>query len=214
MRVSPVSIIFIGDKNMAILIPGTLTIVTKNGRYGSFNIGRLSTSIGEFVVKDKELGLDQYDEGKYYGQFEIAKIRSVHYTYSNGLIVECRAYLASMMLDSNTDLTAEEIETFSTKEQDPLEEEATISPPQNRSRNVNKPRERKNQNANLSTHNVTDNSTSDDASLFGLLWPIGDSVKLDSTCDRQILRLQKKRLSDLGYDFDYKTQLWNLINAS
>ena len=48
-------------------IPGQLAIRTISGRNGEFNVGRLSTSIGEFVIKDALL--DQYDEGKYRGDF-------------------------------------------------------------------------------------------------------------------------------------------------
>ncbi len=41
-----------------ISIPGQLAIKTIHGRNGDFNVGRLATSIGEFVVKNAEL--DQY----------------------------------------------------------------------------------------------------------------------------------------------------------
>jgi len=56
-----------------ITIPGQLAIKTIHGRNGDFNVGRLATSIGEFVVKNAEL--DQYAEGKYEGDFAIAEIR-------------------------------------------------------------------------------------------------------------------------------------------
>ncbi|HHM5294170.1 TPA: DUF3275 family protein, partial [Pseudomonas aeruginosa] len=52
-----------------ITIPGQLAIKTIHGRNGDFNVGRLATSIGEFVVKNAEL--DQYREGKYDGDFAI-----------------------------------------------------------------------------------------------------------------------------------------------
>ncbi|HRK69476.1 MAG TPA: DUF3275 family protein, partial [Hyphomonas sp.] len=48
-----------------------------------------------------------------------------------------------------------------------------------------------------------------DVALFGLLWPLGDSVKLDSTIDRRALRAQIARLGDLGYALDFKTQEWS-----
>jgi len=41
-----------------IQLPGQLAIRTISGRNGDFNVGRLATSIGEFVVKDSML--DQY----------------------------------------------------------------------------------------------------------------------------------------------------------
>ena len=53
-------------------------------------------------------------------------------------------------------------------------------------------------------------STEDgDAALFGLLWPLGESVKLDSTIDRRTLRAQIARLGELGYALDFKTQEWS-----
>jgi len=48
-----------------------------------------------------------------------------------------------------------------------------------------------------------------DVALFGLLWPLGDSVKLDSTIDRRALRAQIARLGELGYALDFKTQEWS-----
>lgn len=68
-----------------ITIPGTLTIVTLDGRFGPFNTAKLTISIGEFVVKDKEL--DQYKSGKYQGQFVIDKIKPSHYSYGNRFVV-------------------------------------------------------------------------------------------------------------------------------
>ncbi len=48
-------------------IDGQLAIRTITGRNGKFNVGRLATSIGEFVIKDALL--DQYTEGKVPRQF-------------------------------------------------------------------------------------------------------------------------------------------------
>jgi hypothetical protein len=49
-----------------------------------------------------------------------------------------------------------------------------------------------------------------DAELFGTIWPIGRSVKLDTTVDRKRLRQQCVRLGELGYELDFKLQIWNL----
>lgn len=49
-----------------------------------------------------------------------------------------------------------------------------------------------------------------DMELFGTIWPIGNSVKLDTTVDRQRLRQQCVRLGELGYELDFKLQTWNL----
>ncbi|WP_232825126.1 DUF3275 family protein [Salinicola sp. RZ23] len=47
-----------------------------------------------------------------------------------------------------------------------------------------------------------------DIELFGHQWPLGDSVKLDSTVDRGTLRAQISRLKQLGYELDTATQTW------
>ncbi|VFR84990.1 FIG034376: Hypothetical protein [plant metagenome] len=44
--------------------------------------------------------------------------------------------------------------------------------------------------------------------MSGLLWPLGKSVKLDSTIDRRTLRAQISRLGTLGYALDFKSQEW------
>ena len=48
-----------------------------------------------------------------------------------------------------------------------------------------------------------------DAALFGILWPLGESVKLDSTIDRRALRAQIARLGEMGYELNIKTQEWS-----
>src|SRR3546814_2579801 len=69
------------QETFMITIPGQLAIKTIHGRNGDFNVGRLATSIGEFVVKNAEL--DQYREGKYDGDFVIVEIRPSTYN-ANG----------------------------------------------------------------------------------------------------------------------------------
>ncbi|MGA4814806.1 DUF3275 family protein [Pseudomonas aeruginosa] len=54
---------------LPIVVPGQLTLRTIRGKNGPFTVGRLSTPIGEFAVKDAEL--EQYPEGKYDGDFVI-----------------------------------------------------------------------------------------------------------------------------------------------
>ena len=58
-----------------ITIPGQLAIKI-HGRNGDFNVGRLATSIGEFVVKNAEL--DQYAEGRVRGRFRHRGDSPVH----------------------------------------------------------------------------------------------------------------------------------------
>ena len=53
----------------------------------------------------------------------------------------------------------------------------------------------------------------DDAALFGALWPLGETVKLDATVDRRVLRQQRDRLDKLGYEFAPLSQDWHLKAA-
>lgn len=53
----------------------------------------------------------------------------------------------------------------------------------------------------------------DDAALFGALWPLGETVKLDATVDRRVLRQQRDRLDKLGYAFAPLSQDWHLKAA-
>ena len=49
--------------------------------------------------------------------------------------------------------------------------------------------------------------------VFGALWPLGDVVKLDATVDRRVLRQQRDRLGDLGYEFAPLSQDWHLARV-
>ncbi|PWU32074.1 hypothetical protein DK254_00710 [Pseudomonas sp. RW407] len=201
-----------------ISIAGQLAIRTITGRNGPFNVGRLATSIGEFVIKDP--GLDQYTEGKYQGDFAITQIRPSYYTHGGRLVVEIRAELGGMSLDDVTNLSAEDEEQLSTTVLDPLEEESSAPPA------VKPPGARPSRTATSTSvppavdsnepfgmkpalPAVPNNDESPDEELFGTVWPLADTVKLDPTVDRQRLRAQCARLGELGYTLDFKLQVWN-----
>ncbi|AMB86039.1 hypothetical protein AWM79_12305 [Pseudomonas agarici] len=193
-------------------IPGQLAIRTITGRNGDFNVGRLSTSIGEFVIKDALL--EQYNEGKYRGDFAIRGIRPSHYSTGGRLVVEIRAELESMSLDDVDKLTVEDTARLTTNESDPLDEEAPRTSP------TQQPRKRRPvaqatsiqpsaDDAPFGMESSSTTSNDDDAELFGTLWPLGKTVRLDTTVDRQRLRAQCTRLGELGYIHDFKQQSWN-----
>lgn len=184
-------------------IPGQLAIRTISGRNGDFNVGRLSTSIGEFVIKDALL--DQYSEGKYRGDFLITEIRPSYYSTGGRLVVEIRAKLDSMSLDDVDMLTAEDAVSLSPNEPDPIDEQPTheITPTSKaQSPEVDTPF------GMPPSIKVLDEET--DAALFGTIWPLGEITKLDTTVDRQRLRDQCIRLGELGYELDFKQQTWKL----
>jgi Protein of unknown function (DUF3275) len=186
-----------------ISLPGKLLIKIINGRNGAFRVGVLRTEVGEFAVKDKML--DQYEEGTYDGVFSIYRIFASSYQASNRLVVEVRALLEDIALtnvDTQSQVEPEPIE------QDPLEEEERqTSPlpqekPDQHSADDPTPAEKDQDHAMAGEHQ------NPDAELFGLLWPLGDSVKLDATVDRIRFRRQRDRLKALNYRFNPVGQTW------
>src|SRR3546814_20853493 len=73
-----------------IIVSGQLTLRTIRGRNGPFTVGRLTTHLGVFEVKDAEL--EQYPEGKYDGEFVIRYIYPRAYPTGGGKIgrASCR----------------------------------------------------------------------------------------------------------------------------
>lgn len=201
-----------------ITLPGQLAIKTIHGRNGDFNVGRLSTSIGEFVIKNAEL--DQYGEGKYDGDFVIAEIRPSTYNTGGRMVIEIRALLGGMTLSTIDSLSKDEAHRISPQEVDPIDEEAAAPQPAPSAApppvatapapdplidttpfGATPP-------ALPESKTLTDK---DDATLFSGLWPLGVTVKLDATVDRRMLRQQRDRLDALGYKFEPLSQDWHLI---
>jgi hypothetical protein len=195
-----------------ISITGQLAIRTISGRLGLFNVGRLSTSIGEFTIKDALL--DQYQEGKYRGDFAIKQIRPSYYSHGGRLVVEIRAELEGMTLEDVTGLSREDEEHLPNNVPDPLEEDGPPSTPIPPRRTPSTPTRQPQTDALASDEPFGMNppappSTNDlDAELFGTVWPLSETVRLDTTVDRQRLRAQCTRLDQLGFTMDFKTQTW------
>ena len=200
-----------------ITIPGQLAIKTIHGRNGDFNVGRLATSIGEFVVKNAEL--DQYREGKYDGDFVIVEIRPSTYNANGRMVIEIRAHLGGMTLSNIDPLSTDEANRLSPQEVDPIDEEAQAPVPTATATTDA-------MNDKASSHPLVDTTpfgsepgaaaseaSADDAALFGALGPLSDVVKLDATVDRRVLRQQRDRLGALGYEFAPLSQDWHLAKA-
>lgn len=202
-----------------ITLPGQLAIKTIHGRNGDFNVGRLSTSIGEFVIKNAEL--DQYDEGKYDGDFVIAEIRPSTYNTSGRMVIEIRAHLGGMTLSNIDRLSKDEAQRLSPQEVDPIDEEtqapaaAARPPARTKARSTRDPLVDTtpfgSEPAAASSSNTS--AEEDDAALFGMLWPLSETVKLDATVDRRVLRQQRDRLDAMGYRFEPLSQDWHLASA-
>lgn len=202
-----------------ITLPGQLAIKTIHGRNGDFNVGRLSTSIGEFVIKNAEL--DQYDEGKYDGDFVITEIRPSTYNTSGRMVIEIRAHLGGMTLSNIDRLSTDEAQRLSPQEVDPIDEEAQAPaaaarpPARTKARSTRDPLvDTTPFGSEPAAASPSDASAEeDDATLFGMLWPLSETVKLDATVDRRVLRQQRDRLDAMGYRFEPLSQDWHLASA-
>ncbi|MCW5706929.1 DUF3275 family protein [Shinella sp.] len=196
-----------------ITIPGQLAIKTIHGRNGPFNVGRLATSIGEFVVKNAEL--DQYDEGKYEGEFIIAEIRPSTYSTNGRMVIEIRALIGGMTLSNIDALSRDEASRLAPHEVDPIDEETPVPMPSAKAPTKAKARDARDPLVDTTPFGsepapaVAEASADADADLFGMLWPLGEIVKLDATVDRRVLREQRDRLTALGYTFAPLTQDWH-----
>ena len=207
-----------------IVVPGQLTLRTIRGRNGPFTVGRLTTHLGVFEVKDPEL--EQYPEGKYDGEFIIRYIFPKSYPVGGGMRFEIRASLDGMTLNGIDKLSRDEARSFATQDVDPLDEELGTQPAATPAKPSKASKPAKPAPVQACADPLIDTtpfgveapapavaaasgSTEDgDAAVFGLLWPLGESVKLDSTIDRRALRAQIVRLGKLGYALDFKKQEW------
>lgn len=175
-------------------VSGSLFVKTISGRNGAFNVGRLLTDIGEFSVKDTLL--DQYDEGKYQGEFGISRIFPSHYVTGSRLVIEIRAVLETVALEG---IDFDKMESPVEAEPDPIDQEPPprLDPPET---------------SQETSQRESETETPEDAcnwcDVFGVLWPLGTSVKLDPTVDRARFRQQRDYLKAEGYVFQALGQVW------
>ena len=171
-----------------ITIPGQLAIKTIHGRNGDFNVGRLATSIGEFVVKNAEL--DQYREGKYDGDFVIVEIRPSTYNANGRMVIEIRAHLGGMTLSNIDALSRDEARRLSPQEVDPIDEEAQApapaSPPAKPKAKPRSPRDPLVDTTPFGSEpapvSAAASAEADDAALFGAL--VAPGRDREARCDR------------------------------
>jgi hypothetical protein len=203
-----------------IQLPGQLAVKTIHGRNGDFNVGRLVTSIGEFVVKNPEL--DQYAEGKYDGDFVVTEIRTATYNAAGRMVIELRAVLGGMSLSNADALSGDDVQRLSPQEVDPVDEETALPAPKAPApaRKKRGPRDPLVDTtpfgvepAPVPPEAPADADDADDQALFETLWPLSEVVKLDTTVARGTLRAQRDRLNALGYSFQPLSQEWRRVNA-
>ncbi|HAF2404089.1 TPA: DUF3275 family protein [Salmonella enterica] len=194
-----------------VIVTGKLVVKTLTGCHGAFNVALLETSIGTFSIRNREL--EQYSAGTYKGQFVIGSIFMHSWSRGANSGSEIRARLDDINIFSNDELTPDDEQKLHHPVNDPLDEENKTPPEQELpSPTTDKPapppatKTTSSKRPQFTVPTAPVDQETKDQTLFGALWPLGDIVKLDATAPRQVLRQQKARLTQLGYDFNAQEQ--------
>lgn len=192
-----------------ITINGVLTVKQISGANGKFCTGDLSTSIGEFKVKESIL--DQFEEGRYEGEFVIESFYLSSYVWRGKSTTDIRAKVTDIRLD-----TADEGEVDNTvPEPDPVNEAAAAQSTVQPSTNVESENSTESKTVVADSYKLTNDAVKDYENLVPivgveLIYQIANHlpVKLDPTVDRALFRQQRDVLKEHGYLFDAITQSW------
>lgn len=198
---------------MSIRVHGTITIQRKSSPRGAFNVGDLDTEVGVFEVKDSLI--EEFEPGKYSGEFLIRWIAPDSFTWRGRVFVKNRATLEAIYVD---DEDGHPPAPATPPEPDPIDQASPLpqAPPTPAQApalaparapaapaNATPPAE---SSAQLPSDGNADLELLGDE-LNGLV-AARQPVKLDPTVDRQQFRRQRDRLKELGYHFDAKSQTW------
>lgn len=183
-----------------IKLNGSLSVKSISGRNGVFSVGKLTTTVGEFTVKDTIL--DQYPEGKYDGEFLVSKIFPCSYVMRGNVVVEVRAILDEVIISESTEESQQQESTVA----DPIEE---TPPASNIVQAEPLPTEVALPPLEFGSEQARQDYELLGDELYSILVYSGD-IKLDPTVDRAKFRAQRDRLKELGYHFDASTQTWVL----
>jgi hypothetical protein len=216
-----------------VTVNGVLTIKVINGTYGKFCSGDLNCSLGEFKVK--ETILDQFEEGRYQGEFDIERFYLSSYIWRGKSTTDIRATVTGVRLDVAEECKVDETQT----EPDPVTESVTdaveaanmaVTKVSIGSSNEAAVAETLGEDAKAPVEgefvtipnqgeSMPDHESKPDAAalmaIFGdeisALIVQGKTVKLDPTIDRSLFREQRIILKDRGYEFDPLTQTWSRV---
>jgi hypothetical protein len=205
-----------------IILEGNITNKVIPGANGDFSVGNFNTEIGQFKIKSQLL--DQFEEGDYQVRVSVTKLSLNTYVVKRSGIT-----ITEIVADIDAiDVIDAEIKTI---EQESVEPDASVDDAHvdkasvtTEIKAVEKPTPNKPVKADKGTKVSTDKPQESQApvatvidgddektlsELFGHLWPLTESVKLDTTLPRTLIIKQKDYLYKQGYTFDLKTQIWS-----
>lgn len=201
---------------MPVTVRGAINIVRKNGRKGAFNVGALSSEIGEFEVKDALI--EEFEPGRYEGQFVIDWLENQSYCWRGMAFVKTVATLQAMFIDAER---APEPDDDGPPVHDPVEQapaphavSARSKPEMAAAADSQAPASAPAPDLAPAPSATTAGHADDaDLQLFGaeLFEQLNTDtpIKLDPSVDRVVFRSQRDRLKALGYAFDAMAQAWS-----
>ena len=192
-----------------ITINGVLTVKQISGANGKFCTGDLNTSIGEFKVKESIL--DQFEEGRYEGEFVIERFYLASYVWRGKSTTDIRAKVTDIRLD-----VADEGEVDNTvPEPDPVNEGVVAESTGHNATNLEAVNTTEPKTVVADSFKLTNDAVIDYENLVPivgveLIYQLANNlpVKLDPTVDRALFRQQRDVLKEHGYMFDAITQSW------
>ncbi len=217
-----------------ISVHGVLTVKQISGSNGKFCTGDLNCDLGEFKVK--ETILDQFEEGRYEGEFVIERFYLSSYIWRGKSTTDIRAKVTGIHLDLADEGAVED----APMEPDPITDSMPVTESvdgMTQSMTINnrdgaagqKATEVfANDNEGGSTSFMEEEAQTKSTALCktvdsnpevaALLAIFGDelsqliltdmTVKLDPTIDRSLFREQRMILKERGYQFDAMAQTW------
>lgn len=190
---------------MPVKLSGTLVIKVITGRNGQFSVGDLLTPEGEFKVKDSIL--DQFEEGRYEGDFIVDRFYMSSYVSRGKSTTEIRAQVSDISLSE----AIEGEQEASPSEPDPIVTD--VQHVQHADSSAIVPA------AVLLNDEVQQDTQKDELiEVLGIelaeLARNSMPIKLDPLGDRTLFRRQIRLLKErLGYEFISKEQTWHPVTT-
>nr|MBC8386406.1 DUF3275 family protein [Gammaproteobacteria bacterium] len=163
-----------------IILEGTITNKVINGKNGDFSVGNFTTEIGQFKIRNQLL--DQFDEGEYRVRVSIKHLDLNSYMLKrNGItITEIEAHIDHIEV---IDADIKRVESASVEPDASIEHETGAKIPEDSETQikVDSDKSKVEKPNQLISPQVSGAHQSELKKLFGVLWPLGEVVQLDST---------------------------------
>ncbi len=203
-------------KDTTVTLEGSIATKLIQGANGEFTVGTFKTNVGIFKIKSGQL--DQFpDEGEYDVSVVVNEFKlNMYPSRRTGICV------SEILLEVDKIIVFDFVQEHSID--DPVEPDASVqaikeSEPQQKSEHqkdkirltmpsaekpCNKP---KGTSGGRTTANANGDSDEDGRKLFGELWPLPESFRLDTTLPRGTIIKQRDYISGL-YQINPTTQVW------